>query len=192
MCVCVCVCVGSMCLKFIVERYFWEFKMLFGSLVELHALLHSYRCFSLLEKLFLSNLDRSSTTGWINRESSWTFDSFSTTDGSIELLLLCLCFLPRHLLDSCICRRCFYWHLSRQMARHLYLSRITKVLYKGQAWSGSYFSQSLSHQKCLFTSQTSLTHSKSFSQVIFKLFQVLSSLGMFLFSHLHAFSCFET
>ena len=64
--------------------------------------------------------------------------------------------------------------------------------YKGQAWSGSYFSQSLSQQKCLFTSQTSLTHSKSFSQVIFKLFQVLSSLGMFLFSHLHAFSCFET
>ena len=35
--------------------------MLFGSLVELHALLHSYRCFSLLEKLFLSNLDISST-----------------------------------------------------------------------------------------------------------------------------------
>ena len=35
--------------------------MLFGSLVELHALLHSYVYFSLLEKLFLSNLDTSST-----------------------------------------------------------------------------------------------------------------------------------
>ena len=35
--------------------------MLFGSLVELHALLHSYLYFSLLEKLFLSNLDTSLT-----------------------------------------------------------------------------------------------------------------------------------
>ena len=35
--------------------------MLFGSLVELHALLHSYLYFFLLEKLFLCNLDTSST-----------------------------------------------------------------------------------------------------------------------------------
>ena len=34
--------------------------MMFGSLVELHVLLHSYMCFSLLEKWFLSNLDTSS------------------------------------------------------------------------------------------------------------------------------------
>ena len=60
-CVCVCVCLGFMCLKIIVERWFWKFKMLFGSLVELHALLHLYLCFSLLEKLFLSYLDTSST-----------------------------------------------------------------------------------------------------------------------------------
>ena len=33
--------------------------MLIGSLVELHALLHSYLCFSFLEKQFLSNLDTS-------------------------------------------------------------------------------------------------------------------------------------
>ena len=46
-----------MCLKIVVGRCFWEFKMLIGSLVELHAWLHSYLCFSLLEKLFLSNLD---------------------------------------------------------------------------------------------------------------------------------------
>ena len=52
-----CVCLGSMCSKIVVERYFWEFKMLFGSLIELHAWLHSYLCFSFLEKLFLSNLD---------------------------------------------------------------------------------------------------------------------------------------
>ena len=52
---------GSMCLKIVVERCFWDFKMLIGSLVELHAWLNSYLCFSLLEKLLLSNLDTSST-----------------------------------------------------------------------------------------------------------------------------------
>ena len=56
------VCVlRSMCLKIVVEWCFWEFKMLIGSLVVLHAWLHSYLCFSLLEKLFLSNLDNSLT-----------------------------------------------------------------------------------------------------------------------------------
>ena len=48
-----------MCLKIVVERWFWKFKMLVGSLVELHALLHSYLCFSLLEKLIFSWLDTS-------------------------------------------------------------------------------------------------------------------------------------
>ena len=47
--------------NFIVKRCFREFKMLFGSLVVLHARLHSYLCFSLLEKLILSILDTSST-----------------------------------------------------------------------------------------------------------------------------------
>ena len=57
-----CVCVfGIYVLKIVVERWFWELKMLFGSLVELYAWLHSYLCFSLLEKLFLSNLDSFST-----------------------------------------------------------------------------------------------------------------------------------
>ena len=117
--------------------------MLTGSLFELYAWLHSYLCFSLLEKWFLSyfdtssipprhlaicralklcsyrNLDRSSTTRWIDRESSWTFDSLSTASGLIELLFLCLCFVSRHLLDSCICRRCVSRHISWQMSRHL-------------------------------------------------------------------------
>ena len=38
--------------------------MLIKSLVELHAWLHSYLYFSLLEKLFLSNLDTFSTLSW--------------------------------------------------------------------------------------------------------------------------------
>ena len=50
-----------MCLKIVVKRCFWEFKMLLGSLVVLHAWFHSYLFFSLLKKLFLSNLNTSST-----------------------------------------------------------------------------------------------------------------------------------
>ena len=53
-CVCVCVCFGIKMLNifFFVERWFWEFKMLFGSLVELHVWLQSCLCFSLLWKTF--------------------------------------------------------------------------------------------------------------------------------------------
>ena len=91
--------------------------MLIGSLVELHAWLHSYLCFSLLEKLFLSNLDTSSTPGylssfstsylnldsfsiamWIDRQTFWTLDSFSIASGSIELLYYL-----------------FYWIVPRQL-----------------------------------------------------------------------------
>ena len=57
----VCVCVfGIIVLNIFVERWSWELKMLTGSLVELHAWLHSYLCFSLLEKWFLIYLDTSS------------------------------------------------------------------------------------------------------------------------------------
>ena len=55
----------------------------------------------------------------------------SITGGSIELLFLCLCFVPRHFLDSCICRCCF--------SRHLYLSRITEDLYICSSRSDSHF-----------------------------------------------------
>ena len=93
---------------FFVKRYFWEFKMLFGSLVVLHSWFHSYLCFSLLEKLFLSNLDTSSTPGlsiklfnwflsqsrylpiarWIDRETFYPLDSSSIPPQSIETALL--------------------------------------------------------------------------------------------------------
>ena len=101
----------------------WKVNMMFGSLVELHAWLHSCLCFSLLEKLFLKVsltplwhiLDT-----WLSVELLRSFliaistdppqlvgrtrkflDSFSTPGGSIEPQLLCLMFctltLPRHL-----------------------------------------------------------------------------------------------
>ena len=101
-------------LKIFVKRRFWEIKMLFGSLVELHTWLHSCLCFSPLEKLFLKSwLDNSSIasylssflsffllqsqqhldTWWIDRESFWPLDSSSTPSGSIEPHILVLVFL---------------------------------------------------------------------------------------------------
>ena len=50
---------GIYVLKIVVERCFWGFIRLIGSLVELHAWLHSYLCFSILEKRFLSYLNTS-------------------------------------------------------------------------------------------------------------------------------------
>ena len=80
--------------------------MLFGSLVELHAWLHSYLCFSLLEKLFLSNLDSFSTPGYLSSFSNSFYrnlDSFSIVGGSIKLPLAVCWFVPWQILDSCIC-----------------------------------------------------------------------------------------
>ena len=89
---------------------FWELKMLFGSLVELHICL----CFSPLEKTFLKSwLDSSSIasylssllsfflsqsrqhldTWWIDWESFWPLHSFSTPCRSIKPLILLLVFL---------------------------------------------------------------------------------------------------
>ena len=90
--------------------------MLIRSLVELHAWLHSYLCFSLIEKLFLSNLDNSSTLNlsiellncflsqsrhlltarWINWESSWSLDSFSITSRFVEIRSIA----SQHLFDT--------------------------------------------------------------------------------------------
>ena len=122
---CVCFFFWIHVLKIAVERWFWEVNMMFGSLVELHAWLHSCLCFSLLEKLLLKasstpprhlaiyralklfsyrNLDTSSIAGGSIEKVLGP----SIAGGSIKLLFLCLCFVPRHLLDSCIYRRCFF------------------------------------------------------------------------------------
>ena len=60
------------------------------------------------------NLNRSSTARWIDRESSWTFDSFSIAGGSIELLFCVFAsfldtsstasFVEVVFLDTSICR----------------------------------------------------------------------------------------
>ena len=178
-------------LKIDIERWFWEVNMVFRSLVELHTWLHSFLCFYLLEKLFLK---ASSTpprhlvicralklffllqsrhlldNWWIDRESSWTLGSFSIAGGSIELLFSCLYFVPQHLLDSCICWRCFSRHLPRQMAQHL-----STPLSVENYWGSIYmlfmiqisFPWSLSICPHLFISQTlSSSHLTSSSSIL--------------------------
>ena len=129
------------------------------------------------------NLDSFSTARWIDQDFFWILDSFSTAGGSIELffsfLLICPSTDPRQLhlstpfllytwLDTCL-----------DTSRHLYLSSFTDLLYKGLAWSDSHFSQSPSRQIHLFTSQTSLSHSKLLPQGFFKLVQVFLHLVSF-------------
>ena len=143
-------------LKIAFERWFWELKMLIGSLVELHAWLHSSMCFSFLEKLFLSNLDTSSTPGylssslaisyrnldtssivrWIDRESSWILNSFSTAGGSIELLFMCLLL--------CISTPSRQLHLSTPFYSTPLFVEITEPQYIGSMRFGFHFSRSLS------------------------------------------------
>ena len=139
---------GIIMLKIFIERWFWELKMLIGSLVELHTWLHSYLCFSLLEKQFLSYLDTSSIPPWY-LAVSWASSafsyrnpySFSTPGGSIEFLFLYLmiCSLtpPRYLylsktifLDTFL-DRCLDTFLDRCLdtSRHLHLSRFTDALF---------------------------------------------------------------
>ena len=122
--------------------------MLIGSLVELYVGLHSYLCFSLLEKLvlkagstpprylaicrasqafFLTQSRHFLNTWWIDRESSCLFDSSSTPGGSIELLFLNLilcCSIPSRYLS---CRRPVPRHLPRQLPRYLPIPQLSSI-----------------------------------------------------------------
>ena len=170
-----------MCLKIVVGRCFWEFKMLIGSLVELHAWLHSYLCFSLLEKLFLSNLDTSSTPldTWPICQDLKLFLitillAVSTAGGSIEKVLgpsiasrqlvdrlsFFLAFVELSLDSSSIALfvdAFFLQHLSRHLSQYL-----STPLSVENYWGSIYrfcvirtsFSRSLSICPWLFTSQT--------------------------------------
>ena len=175
-----CVCFWDPCaLKIFVERYFWELNILFGSLVELHAWLHSYLCFFLFEKLFLSNLDNFLTPPRhlaIYQALKLFLITISTPSrqlsGSIKKTLVSS-IASRQLVDrSSFFNRVWWilpWHLSiaafvdvflldtyldrcLDTSRHLYLLRFTEPLYIGYVWSGFHFSRSLSRQTCLFTS----------------------------------------
>ena len=164
--------------------------MLFGSLVELHAWLRSYLCFSLLEKLFLSNLDTFSTPGyiscfstssycnldsfstarWIDQDFFWILDSFSIVGGSIELPLAFCWFVPRQILDSCICRRFIF---STPLSVEIYWTSI----YRFCAIRFSFLS--ISFDSFVFSPPKPLSHSKLLPQGFFKLLQVFLHLVSF-------------
>ena len=181
--------------------------MLIGSLVELHAWLHSYMCFSLLEKRFLSNLntswipprhlaiywalkdfsyrnlDKSSTTGGSNKKVPRPSIAFQHLVDRSSLNSCVWCFVPRHFLDTCICRR----PNPRNLSRHLLLLRFTKPLYIGFVRSVLHFYQSFSRYLCLLFSQNISSHSKPLPMWFSSFFKAFSTLGKFLLLHLHAF-----
>ena len=171
---------GSMCLKIVVERWFWKFKMLFGSLVELHALLHSYLCFSLLEKLILFYLDTSSIPSQHlaiyqdpklfliaisidPRQLGGSIEQVpgpSIAGGSIKILFLCLCFIPRQLHLSTLF---FSTPSSRDGSTPLDTSicwELLRIYIKGNRDPNFIFSWSLSRYLCFLTSQITFSHSK--------------------------------
>ena len=154
MCVCVCVCVcffgiymlKNCCWEMIlkVQNDVWILSWVACLIAFISVFFPSWKT---VFKQSRQLLDTSSTPGYLS--SSWAFSYHnldrssiaggsikkvpgpSITGGSIELLFLCLCFVPRHFLDSCICRCCF--------SRHLYLSRITEDLYICSSRSDSHF-----------------------------------------------------
>ena len=174
--------------------------MLFGSLVELHACLHSYLCFSLLEKLFLSNLDSFSTPhrhlviyqafqlpliaisiasrqlgGSIEISSGSSIASWQLVDRSSFLLAFCW-FVPRQILNNCICRHLFCstpgsTDVSTPLNTSIYRDILTFYI-KVHTIRFSLFSISLSTEPSFHLLKLSLSHSKPHSQVFFKLFQV--------------------
>ena len=149
--------------------------MLIGSLVELYVGLHSYLCFSPLEKLFwkagstpprylaicrasqaffLTQSRHLLDTWWIDWESSCLLDSSSTPGGSIELLFL-------NLILCCSI-----------LARYLSCRALLKGLYILSSRSFSHFFD-LSRSVCACSSpKHSLFHSQPLPQGFFKLFQV--------------------
>ena len=138
------------------------------------------------------NLNRSSTARWIDRESSWTFDSLLIASGSIELLFCVFAsFLDTSSTASFVEVVFLDTFLDRCLnnSRHLYLSRITEALYIGLLQSDSHFSQSLSIYSLIFCSQTLSSPSKASTHVIFGLSLLQITWYVFFFSHSSSISC---
>ena len=145
---------------------------------------------------FLSQSRQHLDTLWIDRESFWPFDNFSTLDGSIEPHFLLLVFL---FLDSFsthdLSTLFFFFTPTRQMSQH-YLDTSSVEIYWGFYLSSScdppvIFSISLSID-CCFLSQTL----SSLLEICFTRFlqasPSFSSCGKLLFSYFSCIHVFET
>ena len=189
--------------------------MLNGSLVELHAWLHSYLCFSLLEKQFLSNLDTSfvpprhlAFCRALKVFSYSNLDRSLTAGGSNEKVPRSL-IASRQLMDRSSFSSCvfalFLDTFSTAVLLTLFFS--TPTLTNGSTplsvenyWEAIYlffairfsFLWFLSICSHLFISQTPSLSLQTSSQVIFQAFSRFLSLGKFLISFIYMHSCFET
>ena len=108
-------------LKIAIEMWFWEVNMVFGSLVELHARLHSCLCFSLLEKLILKASSTPPRHLAICRASKLFLIAISTPGGSIKKAPI-PSIASRHLVDRSSLISCVWCFCTSTLARHLYLS----------------------------------------------------------------------
>ena len=174
--------------------------MLIGSLVELYVGLHSYLCFSLLEKLVFKAcltssqllLDTLPSIELLKHFFKRNLNTSSIPDGSIKKAPASS-IASRHLLDrSSFCSESesllldsffntsaiedqildTYLDRSLHTSRYLHLSRFTSCLYKASVRSGIHFTSiSLSILLC-FSPKTLSSYSKLVPQGFFKIFQV--------------------
>ena len=181
--------------------------MLIGSSVELHVGLHSCLCFLYLKKLVLkaySTPPRYLAVCWAFSAFSYRNpDNSSTLGGSIENAFASSIasrhllnrsrfwsgiwwFVPRYLLDTCICR----WPFSRHLPRHLHLSRFIGTLFKLPVRSRTHFPRSLSRYFSISLPKTLSSHSNNCFSRILQAFSSFSLLGKPLILSHSCISCF--
>ena len=190
-----CVFWRSLCSIFFfwIERLFWEIFVLIGSLVELYVGLHSYLCFSHLEKLFWKSwLDTSSIPCYLSSFSSIFLNAISTSprylvDRSRKLLpprylvdRSSFCswiwfFVARYLLDTSVVDDQIldtYLDSFLDTSRYLSYRALLKGLYISQSrFFSHFFDLSRSVRDCS-SPKHSPFHFKPLPQGFFKLFQV--------------------
>ena len=195
MCVCV---LEILVLKiFLIERLVWEIFVLIGSLVELYVGLHSYLCFSHLEKLFWKlsqhlldtllsvellklfffkcNLDTSSIPGGSIEK---TFASSVAPQYLVDRSSFCSWiwfFVTRYLLDTSAIDDQFldtYLNSFLDTPRYLSCWALLKGLYILPSWFFSHFFDLSRSVRDCSSPKHSPFHSKPLPQSFYKLFQV--------------------
>ena len=133
--------------------------MVFGSLIELHAWLHSCLCFFLLKKLILKASSTSPRHLAICRASKFFLIAISTP--------------PRHLVDRSSLISCVWCFCTSTLARHLYLSAANSLTPSSTPYSTPL---DLSRSFCLHC----------FSHVLHISF-ILSSIASFFITSMHLY-----